>query len=54
MPLPVVAIQGGKARIVAYKSIPEWWDRHGTLLIKHMRALGQMWDQRPQLLPQAG
>ena len=51
---PVVAIRGGKARIVAYKSIPDWWDRHGPLLIKHMRALGQMWDQRPQLLPQAG
>lgn len=51
---PVVRIEGGKARIVAYKSIPDWWDRHGQLLIGHMRELGQMWDQRPNLLPEVG
>ncbi|MGH6946782.1 MAG: ABC transporter substrate-binding protein [Kiloniellales bacterium] len=51
---PVVRIENGKARIVAFKSIPQWWDRHGPLLVKHMRALGQMWDQRPRLLPRAG
>jgi len=51
---PVVRIENGKARIVEYKSIPDWWDRHGPLLVQHMRALGQMWDQRPRLLPAAG
>jgi branched-chain amino acid transport system substrate-binding protein len=24
----------------------DWWDRHGDLLLRHMRACGQMWDQR--------
>ena len=43
---PVVQIQNGKARIVDYRSIPDWWDRHGDLLIAEMRELGQMWDQR--------
>ncbi|VAW00012.1 ABC transporter, substrate-binding protein (cluster 4, leucine/isoleucine/valine/benzoate) [hydrothermal vent metagenome] len=43
---PVVAIKDGKAVIQEYRSIPDWWDRHGDLLIKHMRELGQMWDQR--------
>ena len=42
---PVVVIEGGKARIKAYKSIPEWYDQHGELLKKHMSAYGQMWDQ---------
>ncbi len=43
---PVVAIEGGKARIKAFKSIPDWYDRHGELLKKHMTAYGQMWNQR--------
>ena len=43
---PVVAIEDGKARIKAFKSIPAWWDKHSTLMIKHMTALGQMWNQR--------
>ncbi|MEM7222034.1 MAG: ABC transporter substrate-binding protein [Pseudomonadota bacterium] len=43
---PVVQIQDGKARIVAFRSIPDWWDQHGALLIEEMRALEQMWDQR--------
>lgn len=43
---PVVVIEGGKARIKAYKSIPEWWNKNSELMIKHMKALGQMWDQR--------
>ena len=29
-------------------------DRHGELLIKEMRGLGQMWDQREQFLKSAG
>ena len=43
---PVVVIEGGKARIKGFKSIPEWYAKHGDLLKKHMAAYGQMWDQR--------
>ena len=43
---PVVVIEGGKARIKAFKSIPAWWEKHSKLMIKHMTALGQMWNQR--------
>ena len=43
---PVVVIEGGKAKIKAFKSIPAWWAKHSKLMIKHMTALGQMWNQR--------
>ena len=43
---PVVVIEGGKARIKGFKSIPDWYAKHGDLLKKHMAAYGQMWDQR--------
>ena len=43
---PVVVIEGGKARIKEFKSIPDWYAKHGDLLKKHMAAYGQMWDQR--------
>ena len=43
---PVVVIEGGKARIKGFKSIPEWYAKHGEVLKKHMAAYGQMWDQR--------
>lgn len=43
---PVVRIVGGQARIVGFGSIPDWLARHGALLRREMRALGQMWDQR--------
>jgi branched-chain amino acid transport system substrate-binding protein len=43
---PVVAIENGKAVIKEFRSIPAWWDKHGDILIKHMTALGQMWNQR--------
>jgi branched-chain amino acid transport system substrate-binding protein len=43
---PVVVIEGGKARIKEYRSIPAWWDKHGKLLVKHMEALDQMYYQR--------
>jgi branched-chain amino acid transport system substrate-binding protein len=43
---PVVVIRDGKATIAEYRSIPEWWDKNSELMIKHMRDLGQMWDQR--------
>jgi len=43
---PVVAIEGGKARIKEFRSIPDWYDAHGDLLKKHMEAYGQMYHQR--------
>jgi branched-chain amino acid transport system substrate-binding protein len=43
---PVVVIRDGKAVISQYRSIPAWWAKHSDLMIKHMRDLGQMWDQR--------
>lgn len=43
---PVVVIEDGKAKIKEYRSIPAWWDQHGDLLVKHMTALDQMWNQR--------
>jgi len=43
---PVVAIENGKAVIKGFGSIPEWYDKHGELLKKHMAAYDQMWDQR--------
>ncbi|MDK3073478.1 ABC transporter substrate-binding protein [Sedimentitalea sp. JM2-8] len=43
---PVVVIEGGKARVKAFKSIPDWYARHGDLLVKHMTAYDQMWNQR--------
>ncbi len=43
---PVVVIEDGKARIKEFRSIPAWYDAHGDLLIKHMEAYGQMWNQR--------
>ncbi len=43
---PVVALSGGKARIVEFGAIPDWLDRHGPLLRQKMTELGQMWAQR--------
>ena len=43
---PVVRIEGAKARIVAFGSIPDWLARHGDLLRHELAALGQMWHQR--------
>ncbi|HEX2840443.1 ABC transporter substrate-binding protein [Hyphomicrobium sp.] len=43
---PVVAIVDGRARIQEYGSIIDWWNSHKSVLIKHMRALDLMWDQR--------
>ncbi len=43
---PVVVIEDGKAVIKGFKSIPDWYDQHGDLLIKHMQAYDQMYDQR--------
>lgn len=43
---PVVMIRDGKATIAEFRSIPDWWDKHGDLLIKHMESFDQMWNQR--------
>ncbi len=43
---PVVQMQGGKAKIVEYGSIPAWWDKNKNLMIKHFEDLGEMWYQR--------
>jgi branched-chain amino acid transport system substrate-binding protein len=48
---PVVVVRDGKARIAEFRSVPAWWERHGPLLERHMRNLGQMWDQ--QIAPAA-
>lgn len=45
---PVVTIQSGRARIVEFGSILDWWSKHSALLIRHMRELGLMWDQRSE------
>jgi len=50
---PVVEIQSGKAKIVEFRSIPDWWAKNGAILERHMRALGQMWDQRVSPSPAA-
>jgi branched-chain amino acid transport system substrate-binding protein len=46
---PVVTIQQGKARIVEFCSILDWLERYGDLLVKHMRSMDLMWDQRERL-----
>ena len=43
---PVVVIENGKAVINGFKSIPAGYEQHGDLLIKHMSAYDQMWNQR--------
>ena len=43
---PVVVIENGKAVIKEFGNIPDWWDKHGDLLVKHMDAYGQMYYQR--------
>jgi branched-chain amino acid transport system substrate-binding protein len=43
---PVVVIRGGRARIAEFRSLPDWLSRNGERLKSHMRALGQLWDQR--------
>ncbi len=43
---PVVQIQNGKAVIVEFKNIPEWWDQHKDIMIKKFEDMGEMWYQR--------
>ena len=37
---PVVQIQNGKAKIVEYRNILDWYGKHGDLLIKHTEEQG--------------
>ncbi|HML29912.1 MAG TPA: ABC transporter substrate-binding protein [Hyphomicrobium sp.] len=50
---PVVAIVNGRARIQEFGSIAHWWSKHRAVLIKHLRALNLMWDQREHLAASA-
>ncbi len=43
---PVVVIENGKAVIKEFRSIPQWWDDHGDLLVKHFEEMGEMYYQR--------
>jgi branched-chain amino acid transport system substrate-binding protein len=43
---PVVVIENGKAVIKEYKNIPQWWEQHGHLLLKHFTNLGEMYHQK--------
>lgn len=46
---PVVRLEEGKARIAEFRSVQDWLDRHESLLRKHMRELGQLWQQRVEI-----
>ncbi|MEE8202362.1 MAG: ABC transporter substrate-binding protein [Alphaproteobacteria bacterium] len=43
---PVVQVKDGKATIVEYKDITEWWAKNKKIMVKHFEALGEMWYQR--------
>lgn len=47
---PVVTIKNNRARIVEFGSITRWWMENSHLLVKQMRDLNLMWDQREQLM----
>jgi len=43
---PVVVMENGKAVIKEYRSIPDWWGKNHTLMVKHFEDMGQMYYQR--------
>ena len=43
---PVVVIENGKAVIKEYRSIPDWWAKNQSIMIKHFEAMGEMFYQR--------
>ena len=47
--MPDLAIVDGRARIQEFGSIIDWWSEYRPILIKHMRAMELMWDQREHL-----
>ena len=36
----------GRARIAEFGSVPDWLERNGDLLARHLGQLGQLWHQR--------
>lgn len=48
---PVVMIQDGRARIQEFSSIIDWWGKHKAVLVRHMREMNLMWDQRVYQTP---
>ena len=40
---PVVAIEDGKARIKAFKSIPDWLKKHHRILMRHLWDMELLW-----------
>lgn len=51
---PVVQVKNSKARILEFCSLTDWYKNHGDILIRHMKALDQMWYQRIEYLNEAG
>ncbi len=49
----MVRIEDGKARIQEMVSITDWLTRHKDVLIRHLRAMNLMWDQRHGEQPEA-
>ena len=43
---PVVQIQNGRAVIVEFKNIPDWWSEFGEVVIRRFEEMGEMWCQR--------
>jgi len=42
----LVVGESGKAVRKEFRNIPEWWDKHGDLLVKHFTEMGEMYHQR--------
>jgi branched-chain amino acid transport system substrate-binding protein len=49
-----VSVQGGKARIVEFGSVPDWLAQHGASLQREMAEQGQLWQQRLRRSAEAG
>ncbi len=43
---PVVVINDGKAKIMEYRSIPDWWAKHKDVYIKHQEKMNLMYYQK--------
>lgn len=48
---PVVMIEAGRARIQEFVSTIDWLKKHNDVLVRHMRAMHLMWDQRVEMGP---
>jgi branched-chain amino acid transport system substrate-binding protein len=38
---------------VEFGSILDWWSKHQDVLIRHMRKMGLMWDQREEKIAES-